>query len=210
MEKRALAEPPKVEERDDSTPKITGMAAVFYRSDTPGTQFEMPGDIVERIAPTAFDRMLAGETGDVIASFNHDDASILGRRSAGTLRLEKTKRGIKYEIDADTSDPDHQRVLAKLRRGDVKGSSFTFRVPDGGQVFAKEDDRTVRTLVDLEVPELGPVVHPAYDATGASVRDAQQAAKEWAESQEKSHSERERDARAKAHRARLVELELTT
>ncbi len=61
---------------------------------------ELSGDLggfVERIDPGAWSPDAA--TNDVVATFNHDANNVLGRLSAGTLRLFLDAQGVRYEID---------------------------------------------------------------------------------------------------------------
>jgi uncharacterized protein len=55
-----------------------------------------------------------------------------------------------------------------VKRGDVAGASFTFRVPDGGDHWVSP---TWRELTDLDLFEAGPVVTPAYTETAVGLRD---------------------------------------
>ena len=75
---------------------IEGYAAVFYDG-TERTEFRLGPNMVERIHPGAFDEAFRDD--DVVALFNHDQSLIIGRRSAGTLRLSLDARGARYEID---------------------------------------------------------------------------------------------------------------
>jgi HK97 family phage prohead protease len=145
---------------------ICGLAAVFFDG-TRGTEFNLSPSTVERIAPTAFDRMLSSGD-DVVAAFNHNTDFLLGRRSAGTLRLSKTPKGLAYEIDYAEDDPQHQSVMSKIRRGDLCGSSFAFRVMKESVVPSANG--YIRTILDAKIFELGPVWQPAYAATTSTPR----------------------------------------
>lgn len=128
------------------------------------------GGFRERIAPGA--GMASLERNDVVATFNHNVDQVLGRRSSGTLRAGEDDHGGWYEIDLP--DTSTGRDLAELlKRGDVKGSSFTFRVGRGGQHRAGTDAETglpVREITEMDVAELGPVLNPAYPTTDAALR----------------------------------------
>ena len=130
---------------------IHGYGAVFFDPrDAAGTEYRLGSLTRERIAPHAFDKVLA--SGDEVVSFlNHDMNFLLGRRSNGTLRIAKDHRGLKYEIDVDESDPDHVKVLAKVRRGDLKGSSFSF-IPTKESVI-KEGQKLIRVIEDCDLLE---------------------------------------------------------
>jgi HK97 family phage prohead protease len=154
--------------KTDEPPRIVGYAAVFYRSDDPRTEFEMLPGFRERIAPEAFNRALA-EGQDVRGLFNHDPNQVLGRMPK-TMRLKTDKTGLAYEIDLP--DTNLGRDLASLiERGDVRGSSFSFRVV-GRSLQDLPDGGTIRTLEDVDLLDVGPVTFPAYEATTADMRAA--------------------------------------
>jgi len=157
--------------------QISGVAAVYYDG-TRNTEFVLdPGGagrrkVVERILPGAFDRVIReSNVNDTRALFNHNSDHLLGRRSAGTLKLENTPRGLAYSIPFDESDPDHQRVAAKMKRGDLKGSSFAFTVGDKGMERKIEGEVGVVEIRGVEkLYDVGPVTFPAYSGTDAGLR----------------------------------------
>lgn len=159
-----------VETRDNGTKVLTGYGAVFFRATDTGTEYRIWKDMVERIRPGAFDRALL-ERQDVRGLFNHDAARILGRTTSSTMRLSVDDVGLRYEIDLP--DTQEARDLATLiNRGDITGSSFSF----GANKTEWEDlpdGLSVRTLVDLDLYDVGPVTYPAYEATSAAVRSAE-------------------------------------
>jgi HK97 family phage prohead protease len=142
---------------------------VFFRADDPGTQYELFPKVLERVRPKAFDAALSRKD-DVRGLFNHDPSHVLGRLSAGTMRLAVDARGLRYEIDP----PDTQSgrdVLELIRRGDVSGSSFSFSVDD--QDWEERPDGTeVRTIKSVTLYDVGPVTFPAYEAASTAVRSA--------------------------------------
>jgi HK97 family phage prohead protease len=154
-------------ERADDPPMIEGYAAVYYDPTDEGTEYELWEGAKERIAPGAFDRAIA-DAQDVIGAFNHNRHDVLGRVSADTLTLEADNRGLRYAIPMDAEDPDHTRLAAKLRRGDVRGSSFAF-MPTQVR-WEKVGDLEIRTIEDLDLIDVGPVTEPAYTATSAGIR----------------------------------------
>lgn len=146
---------------------IRGYAAVFYDG-TPGTEYRLWDDLVERVMPTAFERALNG-TDDVVAVFNHKAELLLGRQSAGTLQLHVDKRGLGYLIrPPDTTVA--RDVIENLRLRNITGSSFSFNpLPNGGERFLHDDTRHVgiRELHAVETFDVGPVTFEAYGATTA-------------------------------------------
>ncbi|MFD5454355.1 HK97 family phage prohead protease [Streptomyces olivaceus] len=124
------------------------------------------GGFRERILPDAWDPADGGA--DVIATFGHNTDQLLGRVSSGTLKLSRDTYGIRYSVALpDTTTGNDVAELAA--RGDLAGSSFTFRVNAGGQRVADEkapDGLPIREITSMTVFELGPVVNPAYPTTG--------------------------------------------
>ena len=165
---RAGHAPVGVSTRSDGWQLITGYSAVFYRADEPGTEYRLWEDMVERIRPNAFDRAIK-EKHDVRALFNHDPNNLLGRSTSGTCKYSVDKTGLKYEITCDPNDPDHQRVIAKIERGDLTGSSFAFRPT---KVTWEENDGadSVRWIDDVNLYDVGPVTFPAYEASTTGLR----------------------------------------
>jgi HK97 family phage prohead protease len=194
VERRVVAytaAPVKVENRmaDDGSigpPMITGYGSVFHRGDDPGTMYQLMPGLFERVMPGCFDRCIR-EGQDVRGLFNHDPNMLLARCSAGTMRLSVDATGLRYEMDCNPNDPDHQRVMQKIQRGDITGSSFSFRVRQ--QRFTLTDDECdcdpddpdcdcpddYRDLLDVDVDDCGPVTFPAYTATAAGMAYARAA-----------------------------------
>lgn len=192
----------KIETRADGGKMATGYAAVFHRDGDAGTEYRLGPDVVERIAPTAFNRALQ-EKHDARALFNHDPNMLLGRAGAGTLRLSVDQRGLKYEIDI----PDTQvgkDVATSIARGDLAGSSFAFSINGKtGQRFEKGKDYDVRHILDVDLFDVGPVTYPAYEGTTTGLRsgdcsDAFDAVSDW---------RKESEALAVAVRMRTIELD---
>lgn len=189
MERRFVAEERatiKIERREDGKRVIAGYGAVFYRENDPGTEYVLWQDAKERIMPGAFDRALKDKD-DARGLFNHDPDNLLGRVSAGTMKLSVDKVGLRYEIQVDETDADHMRVVAKIERGDLTGSSFAFYVQKQTWRENKVDDRTeeIREIESVELFDTGPVTYPAYEATTTGLRaegdlaEARAAYDEW-------------------------------
>lgn len=165
-------------EEDQKPIRVQGYAAVFYDG-TPKTEYPLWPGTTERIMPEAFDRALS-EGDDVRALFNHDANVLLGRTTAQTLILTKDKRGLRYEFDVDWRDSDHVKVARKIERGDLTGSSFSFKVRKGGQDWIEKGNNTYRQIRDVKPFDVGPVTFPAYEATQVALRSAEEAGVEEA------------------------------
>jgi HK97 family phage prohead protease len=165
-EKRSLVKP--IETRaDGGKTTVSGYAAIF------GEVAEIGEFFSEVIARGAFTKSL--QTADVRAYFGHDSRRVLGRVSAGTLRLREDDKGLAFEIDLpDTSDGRDVHTL--IKRGDITGMSFGFFV------YRQEWDETVnppkRTLLEIELREVSIVSEPAYDGTSVALRSLDEARKE--------------------------------
>lgn len=145
-----------------STRTIRGYGVVFNSLSHP---MGNPA-FVEQISPSAWNP--SADPYDVIATFGHDEKQFLGRRSANTLRLGTDSTGIWYEVDLPNTTAGND-LYELVRRGDVTGSSFTFRADDDD--WAKGADGTpLRTITRMRVFELGPVLNPAYPDTSVAAR----------------------------------------
>jgi uncharacterized protein len=142
---------------------LVGYAAVF------GSETQIGNDFREVVEPGAFDAALA-RPDDVRALLNHDASRVLGRLSAGTLRLSVDAQGLRYEVDLP--ETSYARDLAaSVARGDISQSSFGFRVvSDEWERPESRGDLPLRRIRNLELFDVSPVTFPAYDATSVSTR----------------------------------------
>lgn len=155
-----------LEERGEGeSPKIRGYGAVFFDG-SEGTEFRLWDGAVERIMPGAFDAALS-RGDDVRALFNHDPNQVLGRRSAGTMNLSVDAKGLLYNADPPSTTAAGD-VVELIRRGDVRGSSFSFQVTD--QEWRTENKVDIREIRGVELFDVGPVTFPAYTDTTTGVR----------------------------------------
>ena len=145
---------------DGGAPLIQGYAAVF---NSPSLDL---GGFREQIAPGAFKRSL--RSGNKLSFFNHDPSMVLGSTRAKTLTVAENLEGLAYQVEP----PDTQwarDLLVSMQRGDIGDASFTFRaVKDRWEVL--EDGTQLRTLLEVELVELGPVTMGAYPAADSQVR----------------------------------------
>lgn len=187
----ATVQPVTVTRTEGKPTVVHGYGAVFHRADNPGTEYWLYRDLVERIGRGAFDRAIS-EKDDVRALFNHDVNQILGRSSAGTLRLSVDEVGLRYEFDVPDS-PNGQNLVAALERKDVTGSSFSFDILK--VQYSEEKDYFVREMLDVRLYDVGPVTFPAYTAATAGVRSEWKQIKrtakrsEWFDDREQARAE---------------------
>jgi len=150
----------------DTIGTIRGVASVFDTETRIGSIF---GEFIERVAPDAFDGAL-NRPDDVRALFNHDPGRVLGRTAAGTLRLSKTERGLTYEVDVPDTQTGHE-VRSLIRRGDITGSSFGFKVPTkDDETWDDDASPPIRTIRNVELFDVSPVTYPAYPETSVEAR----------------------------------------
>jgi HK97 family phage prohead protease len=143
-------------------PMIAGYGIVF-NSDS-----ENLGGFIEQVDPGAVTKTL-GEA-DIRGIANHNSDWTLGRVKAGTMRLRPDARGVYYEIDVNADDPDGQRALAKVQRGDWDGSSFCFETVQEQWDWDATPAR--RRLLEIKLIEMGPVAFPAYPDSTSTARAA--------------------------------------
>lgn len=138
---------------------IVGYAAKF------GTDSLLLGDFIERLAPSAFDIVKEGKeaNGKPIATrclFNHDPNHLLGRFPT-TMKLMVDKIGLRYECLLPESRQDIAEMIA---RGDLRGSSFSFVVAEGGEKWSTENGQSIRLVTKIKsLLDVSPVTYPAYD-----------------------------------------------
>jgi len=147
-----------------------------WRSDSSGitleghaSTFNQPysmGWYTETVARGAFTKTLAGKP-DVRLLINHEGLP-LARSASGTLDLAQDDSGLYVRSVLDPSDPDVQRIMPKMKRGDLNEMSFAF-----GTV--KDDwspDRTERTLRELSLAngDVSIVTYPANPNATSSMR----------------------------------------
>lgn len=168
IERRYVTEVVTVRSQDGQPPRMVGYALKFNRLS------QNLGGFVERVAPGAVAKSL-GDRLDVLARYQHADEYLLGRVSAGTLRLAADDTGLQYEVDLP--DTSYGRDLAVLAgRGDVRHSSFAFTVPPGGDSWdTTEDGFPLRTLNQIRLIDVAPVVQPAYLDTTSGLRSLAEA-----------------------------------
>lgn len=142
---------------------IGGYASVFKR---------MSGNLggfVEQVMPTFFNKSRGDGWPDVMCRYNHDDNMLLGTTGGGTLRLSVDETGLLYEVP----DPPIARndVVELVTRGDVRKSSFAFRVHTGGDEWTQSDQGyPLRSLHTGQLIDVAPVNIPAYVDSSAGLR----------------------------------------
>jgi HK97 family phage prohead protease len=144
---------------------LIGYAARFHRDSL------LLGDFVERIDPGAFDIVLDREDADgkpleTRCLFNHDPNHLLGRFPT-TMRMVVDDKGLRYECLLPESRKDIEELCL---RGDLKGSSFSFVVAEGGERWTTENGQSIRLVTKIKsLLDCGPVTYPAYGDASVEV-----------------------------------------
>jgi uncharacterized protein len=145
---------------------LEGYAAVF---DQQTVIDSWEGKFVEQIARGAFKRTLAART--PVIQFDHGRHPLLGSIPLGApemLREDKVGLFVRARLhDNWLVEP----VRDAIKSGAVDGMSFRFTVvKDSWQDPKTAKDLPVRTIQEVKLYELGPVVFPAYEGTTVGVR----------------------------------------
>lgn len=201
----------------EDAPKFTGYAAVYNSRTAIGDPLRW--GFYEQIAPGAFDRSI--ETGDPRFLVDHDSRMVVARASAGDLRLVSDDRGLSVDADLDIEVSYVRDLVRNLEKRRITGMSFGFRVDkDEWEEIDVEvtDDQgrtatatvELRTLVQIQVPEISAVTFPAYEDTTAGLRsmvsDVRAARGRPAEAPTARGGERAAAAAAEHRRRREAEL----
>ena len=151
-------------ESPDGSKILKGYAVVF---DSPADI----GDFTEYIAPGAFTRTLKDD--DQVMLRDHRSELLLGRRSAGTLKLWQDDKGVAFQLTVPNTSLG-QDTYENTRLGNLRGCSFGFYVRD--QKWSQDANGIVtRTVLDVQCFELTLTAFPAYEATSVDIRSVREA-----------------------------------
>lgn len=153
--------------KSDDGLTLDGYAAVFDE----WTDIEDHlGTYRERIAPGAFKRTLGMRA--PVLQFDHGSHPLIGSLPLGRITsISEDAHGLR--VKARLSDNWLvQPVRDAIRDGGISGMSFRFRIVDDEWTMSRDgvEERTVR---EVELYEVGPVVFPAYEQTSVGVRSRQ-------------------------------------
>lgn len=135
---------------DGSTVGVRGYAAVF--------DSEAHGEVIRS---SAFNRTIAQQD-NIRLLVNHEGVPLASTRS-GTMKVGIDERGQWFDAELDMSNPDAQRLVSALERGDIYQCSFAGYFHDAPEVDGLREVREVQ-LVDNSI-----VTYPWYEATEVSL-----------------------------------------
>ncbi len=148
---------------------LEGYAAVFDTPTRIENSHESPygGPFTETIAPGAFARAVRANPKPIM-QFDHGTHPMIGSLPVGVIKsMREDDTGL--FITGRVHDNWLTEPLRDAIKSDaINGMSFRFLVPEGGDEWS--DDGDERRVTDLDVPELGPVVWPAYTDTTVNLR----------------------------------------
>ena len=159
--------PTQFETREDENGQlvISGYFSVF------NSNYDIGMGMSESVAPGAF---LSSLSGDVRALTNHDTTLVLGRTTAGTLKLREDDIGLWGDVIINPKDSDAVNTYERVKRGDVSQCSFGFRIIKE-DTEVKDDGSVHWTIRDVELYEVSVCTFPAYESTNVQARSAQRA-----------------------------------
>jgi HK97 family phage prohead protease len=145
---------------------LSGHGAVFNEWTTIDS---WEGRFRERIAPGAFKKTLQENGSRVRLQFDHGQHPLIGSLPIGAIRkLKEDSRGL--FVEARLADNWLvQPVREAIENESIDGMSFRFSVV--AERWDEPDGKLPeRTITEVRLMELGPVVWPAYEGTDVGVR----------------------------------------
>lgn len=107
---------------------------------------------------------------DVRLLYNHDMNKVPLARTPKTMRFNLDPAGLKMTAELPSTEEGNS-VYTAVKRGDLSGMSFAFKVPPGGDTFdAKTNTRTITKIE--KVYEFSITPFPAYPQTSIEARSA--------------------------------------
>jgi len=149
---------------ESGAPTVEGYAAVFDSLSEVIFEWDN-GRFREKVAPGAFAKTLREQNVPLLVEHANLPLATTG---SGTLLLAEDGKGLRFSSILDPTDPDVQRLVPKMRRGDMNKTSFGF-IPIRDSWDAKAKPR-LRTLHEVRLVDVSIVARPAYSATTAKVR----------------------------------------
>ena len=141
---------------------IQGLPIVY---DKPTIINSPVGQYTEIIRSGALD---GADVSDARLLYNHDLNKVPLARTPKTMQLNRSAAGL--EMVAELPDTEEAKaVYTAVKRGDLSGMSFAFKVPKGGERWNRET-RTREILKIEKVYEISVVPFPAYPQASVEAR----------------------------------------
>lgn len=174
-----------VNENGDEQVFVDGIGIV-YNSKT-----EIFPGVTESIQPGAFSESLANFR--TVKSFiNHHPTEILSTtRSDPPLEIYDSENFLEFSSPIPPTSYGND-LIVNLKRGNIKGASFSFSISENGDHYKKLSDGTLhRTIIAAEIYEVGPVTNPAYEQTEVGLRSKEFFDKVIMSLETKNHSDKQ-------------------
>lgn len=152
-----------IREDDDGNRTLSGYAVKWeMKSSVLGMFFKFR----EQVKKGAFLESLNND--DQRFLWSHDMSKVLGRTKNDTLKLNEDDTGLRFELELPNTTLGND-TYESIKRGDVDGVSFGFRVEDD-VVEEPDDDIPLRTIKQAKLLEVSAVAFPAYPDSAVSAR----------------------------------------
>lgn len=141
---------------------LSGRPIVF---ETPTQIEDMTGQYIEIIKRNALD---GTDLSDISLLYNHDLNKVPLARTPKTMQLEIDANGLNFTATLPETVEAHS-IYEAVKRGDIRGMSFAFKVPKDGDSYNPQTN--TRTITKIEkIYELSIVPFPAYPTTSIEAR----------------------------------------
>lgn len=156
-----------LEDRADEPKRLVGYAAVFDQETDIGGYFR------EVIRRGAFAEAIKRD--DIHALYNHDYGAVIGRRSAGTLKLAEDDHGLRIEVTPPNTQVARD-LIENIRAGNIDQMSFSFGMQGGKQTWDESGEIPLRSIEKFgSVNEVSIVPRGAYPTTEIGLRSLEDA-----------------------------------
>jgi HK97 family phage prohead protease len=155
---------------------LFGHFAVFDQWTQIDSMYE--GRFMERVGDGAFTRTFGERRDKIRVLYDHGKDPFIGNKPLGAPDVLRVDRGVGAYYESELFDASYVRDLLPALRAGQLGASFRFRVLDEEWVDPKRstewnpDRLPERTLLDVELYELGPTTFGAYEGATAGLRSA--------------------------------------
>ncbi|PGZ56822.1 HK97 family phage prohead protease [Bacillus cereus] len=164
MKELRVAELRAADPAGDSSLILNGRPIVYDQPTTIKAPF---GEYIEIIKRGALDK---ADLSDIRLLYNHDMSKIPLARTPKTMSFSLDSAGLTMRAELPETE-EGKSVYTAVRRQDLSGMSFAFKVPkDGSQFDAKTNTRTITKIE--KVYEFSICPFPAYPQTSVEARAA--------------------------------------
>ncbi|PFT97979.1 HK97 family phage prohead protease [Bacillus thuringiensis] len=177
MKELRVAELRAADPAGDSSLILNGRPIVYDQPTTIKAPF---GEYIEIIQRGALEK---ADLSDIRLLYNHDMSKIPLARTPKTMSFALDSAGLTMRAELPETE-EGKSVYTAVRRQDLSGMSFAFKVPKGGSQFDAKTN--IRTITKIEkVYEFSICPFPAYPQTSVEARAAIESSWEMLKSEER-------------------------